>query len=181
MLLTQAHERGIRHGSTRRDGPPERRRLTMPKPYAVTRTVEIGAPPQVVLALLTDFRQWRRWSPWEDLDPAMERAYTGSARGVGAAYAWEGDKKAGKGTMTITGITDDRVDVALHFDKPFPADNRIVFTLAPTGPERTRVTWGMYGELNLLMRLVALVKSMDSLVGPDFEKGLARLTAVAEA
>lgn len=153
----------------------------MPKPYAVTRTVEIGAPPQVVLALLTDFRQWRRWSPWEDLDPAMERAYTGSARGVGAAYAWEGDKKAGKGTMTITGITDDRVDVALHFDKPFPADNRIVFTLAPTGPERTRVTWGMYGELNLLMRLVALVKSMDSLVGPDFEKGLARLTAVAEA
>lgn len=100
---------------------------------------------------------------------------------MGAAYAWEGNKKAGKGTMAITGATDDRVDVALHFDKPFPADNRIVFSLAPTGPESTRVTWAMYGELSLMMRVFSLVKSMDSLVGPDFEKGLARLAAVAEA
>lgn len=111
----------------------------------------------------------------------MQRSYSGSASGVGAAYAWEGNKKAGKGTMAITGVTDDRVDVALHFDKPFPADNRIVFTLAPTGPERTRVTWSMYGEMGLMMRIFALVKSMDSLVGPDFEKGLARLKSAAEA
>ncbi|GAA1765828.1 SRPBCC family protein [Nostocoides vanveenii] len=153
----------------------------MPKPYAVTRTTEIAAPCAAILALLTDFHQWRTWSPWEDLDPAMQRSYSGSASGVGAAYAWEGNKKAGKGTMAITGVTDDRVDVALHFDKPFPADNRIVFTLAPTGPERTRVTWSMYGEMGLMMRIFALVKSMDSLVGPDFEKGLARLKSAAEA
>lgn len=32
-----------------------------------------------------------------------------------------------------------------------------------------------------MMRIFALVKSMDSLVGPDFEKGLARLKSAAEA
>ena len=152
----------------------------MPKPYAVTRTVEIGAPPAGGPGAPHRLPSVATLVAWEDLDPAMERAYTGSARG------WErhtrlGATRAGKGTMTITGITMTGSMWALHFDKPFPADNRIVFTLAPTGPERTRVTWGMYGGSNLLMRLVALVKSMDSLVGPDFEKGLARLTAVAEA
>lgn len=45
----------------------------------------------------------------------MQRSYSGSASGVGAAYAWEGNKKAGKGTMAITGVTDDRVDVAARW------------------------------------------------------------------
>ena len=39
----------------------------------------------------------------------------------------------------------------------------------------------MDGELSPLMRAFSVVKSMDSLVGPDFEKGLARLTRVAES
>ena len=39
----------------------------------------------------------------------------------------------------------------------------------------------MHGELSGFMRLFSIVKSMDSLVGPDFEKGLARLKRVAES
>jgi hypothetical protein len=38
----------------------------------------------------------------------------------------------------------------------------------------------MHGELSGVMRLFSVVKSMDSLIGPDFEKGLARLKQVAE-
>ena len=41
--------------------------------------------------------------------------------------------------------------------------------------------WRLHGELSGLTKLFSLVKSMDSLVGPDFEKGLARLKRVAEA
>ena len=43
------------------------------------------------------------------------------------------------------------------------------------------VDWRMHGELSGAMRLLSLVKSMDSLVGPDVEKGLARLKRVAES
>ena len=69
-----------------------------------------------ILALLTDFHHWRTmWSPWEDLDQAMQRSYSGSASGWARYTPGEGNKKAGKGTMAITGVTDDRVDVALHF------------------------------------------------------------------
>jgi hypothetical protein len=39
----------------------------------------------------------------------------------------------------------------------------------------------MHGELSGLMRLFSIVTSMDSLIGPDFEKGLARLKRVAES
>ena len=38
----------------------------------------------------------------------------------------------------------------------------------------------MTGDYSLATRIFALVKSMDSMIGPDFEKGLARLKAAAE-
>jgi hypothetical protein len=42
----------------------------------------------------------------------------------------------------------------------------------------------MHGELNLFLRLFGIftsMDSMDSMVGPDFEKGLRQLKAAAEA
>ena len=39
----------------------------------------------------------------------------------------------------------------------------------------------MDGELSGLMRAFSLVNSMDSLVGPDVERGLARLKRLAES
>ena len=50
-----------------------------------------------VHALVNDFHEWQQWSPWEDLDPQMRRTYSGPDAGVGAAYAWEGNRKAGQG------------------------------------------------------------------------------------
>ena len=153
----------------------------MGTPYTVTRTTTIAAPPQRVHALVNDFHEWSRWSPWEDYDPQMRRTYTGPDAGVGAAYAWEGNRKAGKGDMTITADAPEKVDIALNFQKPFPARNRIVLVLAPTGDASTDVEWRLHGDLSGFTRLFAMVKSMDSLVGPDFERGLARLKRVAES
>ncbi|HYN68400.1 MAG TPA: SRPBCC family protein [Ornithinibacter sp.] len=153
----------------------------MTKPYTVTRTITIQAPPQRVRALLDDFHEWPQWSPWEDLDPQMRRTYSGPDAGVGAAYAWEGNRKAGKGDMTITADTPEQVDIALRFEKPFKERNRIEFLLAPAGSTVTQVEWRMHGELSGFMRLFSIVRSMDSLIGPDFDKGLARLKRVAES
>lgn len=153
----------------------------MGKPYRVTRTATVAAPPERVRSLLNDFHEWADWSPWEDVDPDMRRTHSGPPSGVGAHYAWEGNRKAGKGTMTITRDEPQQVVLDLHFDKPFPADNTIGFTLTPTaGGESTVVEWAMDGELSPVMRVFSLVKSMDSLVGGDFERGLTRLKRVAE-
>jgi hypothetical protein len=153
----------------------------MAKPYTVIRTTTVKAPAERVRELVRDFHAWTRWSPWEDLDPNLRRSYAGPDAGVGAHYAWEGNRRAGKGSMTIMADQPHQVDVDLSFEKPFPARNRIELVFTPTGPESTVVEWRMHGELSGVMRLFSLVRSMDSMVGPDFEKGLARLKRVAES
>lgn len=152
----------------------------MAKPYTVSRETIVLAPPAAIHDLLDDFHAWSGWSPWEELDPDMRRTYAGPDRGVGARYAWDGNKRAGRGTMEITGDEPHRVDVALAFEKPFPSRSRVEFVLTPQDGE-THVEWFMRGELGLMQQAFALVKPMDELVGPDMEKGLANLKARAEA
>lgn len=151
----------------------------MGTPYTISRSTTVEADPEAVRTLLRDFRQWPRWSPWEDLDPAMRRTYDGPDAGVGSRYAWQGNRRAGRGTMEVTGDAPHEVDVALSFEKPFPSRSRVEFVLTPHGGS-TGVEWRMLGELSPLMRVFSLVKSMDALVGPDMEKGLVRLRAAAE-
>lgn len=152
----------------------------MATPYTITRTTTIDAPPETVHAQLVDFRRWVAWSPWEGMDPDLRRTYDGAATGVGSSYTWEGNKKAGAGTMRIVRDEPGRVEVALSFTRPFAAQNTVEFLLAQAG-HGTHVSWIMHGQLNPLMRLFALIKSMDSMMGPDFERGLASLKRVSEA
>ena len=44
----------------------------------------------------------------------------------------------------------------------------------------SRVTWTMKGQKTFMTKVMGVFKSMDSLVGPDFEKGLTRLKTLAE-
>ena len=148
--------------------------------YEVTRSATIAADPALVHGLINDFHEWPKWSPWEDLDPAMERTYSGADAGVGAHYAWTGNRKAGEGSMEITASTPEQVDLTVSFLKPFKATNDIRFLIVPTA-EGTDVTWQMHGEQKGLVGLIGKVMSMDRLVGKDFEKGLARLKSAAEA
>lgn len=147
--------------------------------FEVTRSQWVDAPPEAVRAQVVDFRRWQAWSPWEELDPDLKRDYTGPESGVGAHYAWSGNKKAGIGSMEITAVTDDRVDLDLHFEKPFPADNKVYFEL-PAVDGGTQVTWGMRGETKGFFGLFTKVVPMDKLVGKDFAKGLQQLKAEAE-
>jgi hypothetical protein len=136
-----------------------------------------------VHALVDDFHQWTAWSPWEGLDPELRRTYSGPVSGVGARYAWQGNRKAGSGSMEITGSTPGAVDIQLVFRKPFAAANHVWFTLTPTevsGAPGTAVEWRMRGQQKGIWGLAGRLFPMDRLIGKDFEKGLTRLKAVAE-
>lgn len=148
--------------------------------YEVSRSTSIRAAPGTVHALIDDFHRWTQWSPWEDLDRDLQRSYSGPRAGVGAHYSWKGNRKAGEGSMEITGSTPTAVDVDLHFLKPFSNVSRVRLALTRTSTG-TDVTWTMTGEKpGGLAGLFTRVVPMDRLVGKDFEKGLARLKAVAE-
>jgi hypothetical protein len=152
-----------------------------PDAFRIERRIRIKAAPATIFALIDDFRRWTAWSPWEKMDPALKREYSGPASGLDSAYAWEGNNKVGKGQMRIIESTPpSRIRVQLDFLKPFEAHNTAEFTLQPLG-EETEVVWAMYGPQPYLSKLMGMVFSMEKLVGKDFEKGLADLKASAES
>lgn len=146
--------------------------------FEMSRSTTVQAPVERVHALLDDFRRWQEWSPWEGLDPALERTFTGPGTGVGSHYAWKGNRKAGQGTMEIIESTPASVAVDLRFLKPLRATNVTRFDLAPTGAG-TDVRWTMTGERNAVMAVVGRL-FFDARVGHDFDRGLARLKSAAE-
>lgn len=153
---------------------------TKPDTFKVQREVSIKAPPQKVAALLTDFREWKSWSPWETLDPGMQRTYSGPDSGKGARYAWQGNDKVGAGRMEITEAAQpERTVIKLDFLKPFESHNTTTFTMTPEG-DGTRVNWTMTGPSPYVSKVMTVFVSMDKMIGKDFEKGLTNLKAAAE-
>ena len=148
--------------------------------FTISRSVTIAASPSEVRAHVDDFRAWRAWSPWEDLDPNLDRHYRGAERGVGASYAWRGNRKAGAGSMEMVAATPESLTIELRFLKPWRATNQVVFTFAPEGAG-THVTWTMSGTHTGIAKLFARFMNLEKLVGPDLEKGLASLKAVSES
>ena len=152
----------------------------MPDTYTVQRSTSIAAPPQAVFSHVADFHRWTAWSPWDDIDPQLQRTYSGADSGTGAKYAWSGNRKAGEGTMEIIEATEgSSVKIALEFLKPFKSSSTTSFELRSDG-DSTSVTWTMSGPKTLMTRLMGIFKSMDKMIGPDFEKGLAQLKAAVE-
>jgi cellulose synthase/poly-beta-1,6-N-acetylglucosamine synthase-like glycosyltransferase len=153
---------------------------TKPDTFRVQRSASIKAPPEKIFVLINDFHSWGTWSPYEKKDPAMKRTYSGAANGKGAVYEWDGDKNVGKGRMEITESSPpSQVTIKLDFIKPFEAHNIVEFTVEPKG-DSGNVTWAMHGHTPYIAKVVHVFFDMDSMVGKDFENGLANLKAVAE-
>ena len=153
---------------------------TRPGTFRVTRSATIKAPPEKIFPLISDFKRWGAWSPYEKKDPTMKRSYGGAAEGKGATYAWEGDGNVGQGRMEIIdAAAPGKVAIRLDFTRPFEAHNRVLFTMLPKG-ELTEVTWDMQGRANYLSKLIGVFVDMDRMVGRDFEAGLASLKTVTE-
>ena len=152
---------------------------TKPDTFSVARSIVINAPPEMIQAHLTDFHKWQAWSPWEKLDPAMKRTYSGPDTGKGATYTWEGNSAVGQGRMEITDVTPNTVAIQLDFMAPMEASNQVAFALTPQG-DSTNVHWIMSGANNYLAKFMQVFMSMDSMIGKDFESGLADLKVAAE-
>jgi hypothetical protein len=141
----------------------------------------MAVPPARAFAQVADFRSWLAWSPWEGIDPAMQRIYSSATSGVGATYRWTGNNKIGEGMMTITEVRPgEHIGIDIEFFRPFKAKNRVTFDFAATGPGAT-VTWTMLGRNSFLGKAMSLVMNCETMIGGPFEKGLAKLKTVSEA
>ena len=153
---------------------------TRPDTFRVQRSTSIKAPPERIFPLINDLQRWGAWSPYEKRDPAMKRTFGATTAGKGAVYEWDGDKNVGQGRMEISDTSPpSKVTIRLDFLRPFEAHNMVEFTLAAKG-DYTDVTWAMQGPVPYPAKVIHVFFDMDSMVGKDFETGLANLKSISE-
>ena len=154
----------------------------LPDEWTVTRTTVIHAKPEHIYAYVSSFKQWDKWSPWNQAkDPSLKYTYSGSEEGVGAKQAWTSDKM-GQGWMEMTaadpekGVTYDlMIDMHGHQST---LQGGIQFE--PQTDQQTQVIWtdsSKAGDSALNRWMALLVKPM---LAKDLEEALSGLKKIAE-
>lgn len=151
--------------------------LFLPSRTIVERSIVIDASRSTVFALLNDFHQVNKWSPWVEQDPNARIEIFGPRRGVGATVAWDGNI-VGKGSQTISeSVPFERIVMALDFDGQGDASAAFDLSDADAG---TVVTWtfSMDFGFNLVGRYIG--RMISGAIGDDHEQGLESLRSMAE-
>ncbi len=151
-----------------------------PDTFRVQRSIDINAPADKIFPLINDYRNWGSWSPYEHVDPDMQRTFSGPPSGKGSIYEWRGNKSIGHGRMEILDTAPpSKVVIKLDFFSPFEAHNMAEFTMQPRG-SATNVTWAMHGPVPFMAKIIHMFMNMDRMVGGQFQQGLVSMKAVAE-
>ena len=152
----------------------------LPQTAHVERSMTTTASPATVYGLVDGFKRFNEWSPWAQLDPATKYTYSGPETGVGARMEWvSANPDVGSGSQEVIDVEPGRrVTHKLDFGMDNPTTSTI--RLEPDGTG-TRVTWTLDTDFSgsLVGRYFGL--ALDRMVGPDYEKGLAQLKALAES
>ncbi len=155
--------------------------LIAPKTYDVFRTVEITRPKADVFNYLRSLKNMDEWSPWAKKDPNMKKKFTGTDGEVGSQSYWNGNKEVGEGEQELTEIIgSERIVSELRFLKPWKSTSDCYFDIKDNNNGGSIVTWGFSGKNKFPLTIISLFKSMDSMVGKDFEEGMAGLKEILE-
>lgn len=148
--------------------------LFIKKDYVIQREILINKPRQEVFDYVKFLKNQDYFSKWVMTDPHMKKEFRGKDGTVGFVYAWDGNKKAGKGEQEITGIKEgERLDIEVRFIKPFESTANTPMTMVRVAENQTKVIWGMNGQSKYPFNMMNLF--MDSMLGKDLETSLVTL------
>jgi effector-binding domain-containing protein len=152
----------------------------LPSSVHVERSTSIDAPQSTVFALVNGFQGFNKWSPWHERDPNTQYTFEGPDFGVDAKLSWNSaNPDVGVGSQRIMESEPySKIKVSLDFGPQGVAD---AFYLLSREGSSTKITWGFDTEFgnDLMGRYMGLF--FDSMIGPDYEKGLAGLKRYAES
>jgi len=152
---------------------------TRPADFRVERSASLAASPAALFEHVNDHRKFAVWNPFLKLDPGVKNTHSGPTSGVGAVCSWDGNNEVGAGTCTIIeSKPGELVRSRMDWKRPMEGIATVDFIFKHQG-DKTVVTWAMYGKNNFMGKVVSLFMDCDKMCGPQFEKGLANLGAVA--
>lgn len=153
----------------------------LPSDISVERSTTINASPASVYEEIANLRKTGKWSPWDLKDPNITYVFSGPDSGVGSKKEWSSEHdEVGNGSQeVIEAIPNQKIRTELYFggfDEPSYAN----FILVENG-DATDVTWTLEGDMgsNPIFKIMGLF--MDSMVGPEYEEGLANLKSRVES
>lgn len=144
----------------------------------VERSLVMAAQPGDIQPHINDLKKFSAWNPWGQMDPLQKVTYSEPSAGLGARYDWSSEL-VGTGSMTITKAEPEAVHMRLVFTAPWQSEADANFLLKPEG-DQTKVTWTYDQQADFGTKVMGLAMNMDSMLGPDYEKGLASLKGIAE-
>lgn len=154
--------------------------LVGPRTTVVQRSITIEAGEDLVWPHIASLRALHAWGVWKDMDLDQRTSWEGEDGAVGSTQRWEGDT-VGTGVQTIIAVEPGRrLGTAMRFIEPWGMESTVDLELAPADAGSS-VTWRMTIQNGFMERLLAVFMDMDKMVGPDFERGLANLKALAES
>ncbi len=156
---------------------------TFPSEFSYSRSVEIQADPAQVFPLINNLNEWKKWSPYEKLDPQMKKVVGGGsgAIGVGAFIDWKGNSDAGAGKMEITSsVAPSDIVMSLQLVEPMEAHHDMRFNLIATSTG-SRVTWTTSGKNSLMTQVASLFLNFEEMIGDPLSEGLTNLKQLVES
>jgi hypothetical protein len=155
--------------------------LFVKQEYSIQREITITRPVHQVFDYIRFLKNQDFYSKWVMRDPHMQKKFTGEDGTVGFVYAWDGNKKAGKGEQEIKQILPDQmVDIEIRFIKPFSAIANTPLSVLPITENTTKVVWSTTGKMKYPMNAMLLFMNMDNTLGKDLEISLANLKHLLE-
>ena len=127
------------------------------KSYAMKRDVIINKPKSEVFNYIRHIKNQDHFNKWVMMDLNMKKSYRGTDGTVGFVYAWDGNKKAGKGEQEIKNIIEgERLDLEVRFERPFVNTAKTPFTIE-AAPGGTKVIWAMSSSMKYPMNIMLLL------------------------
>lgn len=154
--------------------------LFLPNSYSVSRSTFIKASDSVIYQNIANFNEFYKWNPWVKIEPTAKVNISGPAGQPGHLYTWKG-KTTGAGEMKlIKAEVNKNINIDMLFKEPFEDIAKISFNIQPVA-NGNKVDWVMSGNHNIISKWLCVFKSMDEMVGKDFDSGLSALKAKSES
>jgi uncharacterized integral membrane protein len=153
--------------------------LIMPNDYTVSVSTTINQPKQVVFDYVKLIKNQEDYSIWVMQDPNVKMDYQGTDGTVGFKASWDSkDDNVGAGSQQITAISEDRIDVNLHFERPMKGDDKASTLLESISDNQTKVTFEFYGHSPYPMNLMIFIG--EKIITDAETQNLANLKKILE-
>jgi effector-binding domain-containing protein len=154
--------------------------LFLPGNMYIERSTFIATNSSKAFTEVNNFKTWKNWSYWDNIDSAIQSSYEGPETGVGSKHIWKSThKNVGNGSMIITSVQENKlIETELQMEDWTPNKGGWKFADSANG---TNVSIFINMDIMLPFRPLMLVMGFDKMMNEDFDKTLAGLKKHCES